>query len=427
MPEHAQLSWVLECITGFGEASRMTQFKDKSARSGADRISVGLFTYPVLQAADILLYQADAVPVGEDQRQHLELTRNLAQRFNGRFGDTFTVPEPFIPTGPAKILDLQDPTAKMSKSLGDAGTVNLLDDPSTLAKKIKRAVTDTGSEVRYDPEEKPGVSNLLTILSAVTGRPVETVAGDFAGQGYGALKSATADAVVAFAEPFAKRTAQLLDDPGRTRPDPRRRRAAGGRGRRSHAQDGLRAGRVPARCPGRAFMTDRATLGVAIAIPEPHATTLSNWRRRVGDPQADLIWPHVTLLPPTPVATGVLDRIEEHLSATAKSRAPFVMHLLGTGTFRPVSPVVFIQVARGVADCEVLEKAIRTGPLGRSLDFPYHPHVTVAQDVPDDALDVAYDGLSGFVARFAVERFALFERHPDGKWLPRTEFELGAG
>ncbi len=213
VPEHAQLSWVLECITGFGEASRMTQFKDKSGRSGADRISVGLFTYPVLQAADILLYQADAVPVGEDQRQHLELTRNVAQRFNGRFGETFTVPEPFIPTQTAKILDLQDPTAKMSKSLGDAGTVNLLDDPSVLAKKFKRAVTDAGSEVSYDPEHKPGVSNLLTILAAVTGRPVASVTGDFAGQGYGALKGATADAVVAFAEPFAKRTAQLLDDP----------------------------------------------------------------------------------------------------------------------------------------------------------------------------------------------------------------------
>jgi 2'-5' RNA ligase len=174
-------------------------------------------------------------------------------------------------------------------------------------------------------------------------------------------------------------------------------------------------------------MSDRATVGVAVAIPEPHATTLSNWRRRVGDPQADLIWPHVTLLPPTPVATDALDRIDEHLAAAARSRPAFVMHLLGTGTFRPVSPVVFIQIARGVADCEVLEKAIRTGPLARRLDFPYHPHVTVAQDVPDEALDVAYDGLSGFVARFAVERFALFERQPDGKWLPRTEFELGAG
>ena len=214
VPQHTQLAWVLECITGFGEASRMTQFKDKSARSGADRNSVGLFTYPVLQAADILLYQADAVPVGEDQRQHLELTRNLAQRFNTRFGETFTVPEAFIPKQTAKILDLQDPTAKMSKSLGEAGTVNLLDDPAVITKKIKRAVTDTETEVRYDPDAKPGVSNLLTVLAAVTDRPVDAVAADFAGQGYGALKTATADAVVAFAEPFAKRTAALMDDLG---------------------------------------------------------------------------------------------------------------------------------------------------------------------------------------------------------------------
>jgi tryptophanyl-tRNA synthetase len=212
VPQHTQLSWVLECITGFGEASRMTQFKDKSARSGAERNSVGLFTYPVLQAADILLYRADAVPVGEDQRQHLELTRDLAQRFNARFGETFTLPEAFIPKQTAKILDLQDPSAKMSKSLGDAGTINLLDDPAVITRKIKRAVTDTETDVRYDPDAKPGVSNLLSVLAAVTDRQVDTVAADFAGQGYGALKTATAEAVVAFAEPFAKRTAALLDD-----------------------------------------------------------------------------------------------------------------------------------------------------------------------------------------------------------------------
>jgi tryptophanyl-tRNA synthetase len=213
VPEHTRLSWVLECLTGFGEASRMTQFKDKSSRGGADRQSVGLFTYPVLQAADILLYHADAVPVGEDQRQHLELTRDLAQRFNSRYGQTFTVPEPFIVKETAKILDLQDPTAKMSKSLGDAGTVNLLDDPSVLARKIKRAVTDTDTSVRFDPAAKPGVSNLLTILASVTDRSVAEVAGDFTGQGYGALKTAVADATVAFAEPFAKRTNDLLADP----------------------------------------------------------------------------------------------------------------------------------------------------------------------------------------------------------------------
>jgi tryptophanyl-tRNA synthetase len=213
VPEHTQLSWVLECLTGFGEAGRMTQFKDKSSRGDGEHYSVGLFTYPVLMAADILLYQADSVPVGEDQRQHLELTRDLAQRFNTRYGKAFVVPEPFIPKATAKILDLQDPSSKMSKSLPEAGTIDLLDDPKVLVKKIKRAVTDTETEVRYDPAAKPGVSNLLAILAAVTDRTPEQVAGDFTGGGYGALKVAVADAVVAFTEPFAKRTQELLSDP----------------------------------------------------------------------------------------------------------------------------------------------------------------------------------------------------------------------
>ncbi len=214
VPAHTQLCWVLECLTGYGEASRMTQFKDKSTRSGGEHYSVGLLTYPILQAADILLYQADQVPVGEDQRQHLELTRNLAQRFNSRYGDTFTVPGAFIPKGAAaKILDLQDPTAKMSKSLADAGTINLRDDPTLIERKLKRAVTDAETEIRYDPEHKPGVSNLLTIYAAVTDGTVDQAAEQFAGQGYGTLKSAVAEAVVEFAEPFAKRTAELLDDP----------------------------------------------------------------------------------------------------------------------------------------------------------------------------------------------------------------------
>jgi tryptophanyl-tRNA synthetase len=212
--EHTQLSWVLECLTGYGEASRMTQFKDKSSRSGADRVTVGLFTYPILMAADILLYQADQVPVGEDQRQHLELTRNLAQRFNSTYGETFVVPNGFIPKETAKILDLQDPTSKMSKSLGDAGTLNLLDDPAALTKKIKRAVTDADGEIRYDLAAKPGVSNLLAILAATTDRTVDEVVAEHAGAGYGSLKTATADAVVAFCEPFAKRTRELLDDAG---------------------------------------------------------------------------------------------------------------------------------------------------------------------------------------------------------------------
>src|SRR5690242_19495332 len=188
VPEHAQLCWVLSCITGFGEASRMVQFKDKSAKAGQDSTSVGLFTYPILQAADILLYQADQVPVGEDQRQHLELTRDLAQRFNTRFGSTFTVPSPYIVKGAEKIYDLADPTAKMSKSASaPAGVIDLLDDPKVSAKKIRSAVTDTGREIYYDPAGKPGVSNLLVIYSALSGRSIDDLVAAYAGQGYGAL------------------------------------------------------------------------------------------------------------------------------------------------------------------------------------------------------------------------------------------------
>jgi tryptophanyl-tRNA synthetase len=213
LPEHPQLSWVLECLTGFGEAGRMTQFKDKSARAGAERQSVGLFTYPILQAADILLYQANYVPVGEDQRQHLELTRDLAQRFNHRYGPTLTVPDAFIGGSAAKILDLQDPVAKMSKSRPESGTVYLSDAASVISKKIRRAVTDTDNDMRYDPEAKPGLSNLIAIHASLTGSSAEQVAKDFSGQGYGQLKAAVAEAVIDFAVPFAARTAELLDDP----------------------------------------------------------------------------------------------------------------------------------------------------------------------------------------------------------------------
>ena len=213
VPEHAQLGWVMGCITGFGEASRMIQFKDKSARAGTDRASVGLFTYPILQAADILLYQADAVPVGEDQRQHLELTRDLAQRFNTMFGPTFTVPEPYIVRDTAKITDLQDPTAKMSKSLSSLnGLVELLEDPAKVAKKIKSAVTDTGREIVFDPAEKPGVSNLLTIYSALTDRSIDELVAAYAGKGYGDLKKDLAEVVVEFVTPIRQRTEAYLDD-----------------------------------------------------------------------------------------------------------------------------------------------------------------------------------------------------------------------
>ncbi|MEV5581660.1 tryptophan--tRNA ligase [Streptomyces parvus] len=214
VPEHAQLGWVMNCLTGFGEASRMTQFKDKSAKQGADRATVGLFTYPVLQVADILLYQANQVPVGEDQRQHIELTRDLAERFNGRYGRTFTVPAPYILKETAKIFDLQDPAVKMSKSASTPkGLINLLDDPKVTAKKVKSAVTDTDTVIRFDEEKKPGVSNLLTILSTLSGSPVEDLERSYEGKGYGALKTDLAEAMVEFVTPFRARTQEYLDDP----------------------------------------------------------------------------------------------------------------------------------------------------------------------------------------------------------------------
>src|SRR4051794_13689908 len=201
VPEHTQLSWVLECMARFGEASRMTQFKDKSQREGTSGSSVGLFTYPVLQAADILIYQADRVPVGEDQRQHLELTRDLALRFNNRFGPTFTVPEPHILQDAAKILDLQSPEKKMSKSLPPAGCIDLLDEPAVSAKKIRSAVTDTGREIVADPVDKPGVTNLLTIHSALSGRSIADLEEHFAGRGYGDRKRGWAAAAPRSAPP----------------------------------------------------------------------------------------------------------------------------------------------------------------------------------------------------------------------------------
>lgn len=214
VPEHAQLAWVMNCLTGFGEASRMTQFKDKSAKQGAERASVGLFTYPILQVADILLYQAHEVPVGEDQRQHIELTRDLATRFNGRFGDTFTLPKPYILKETAKIYDLQDPAVKMSKSASTPkGLINLLDEPKATAKKVKSAVTDTDTVIRYDVVEKPGVSNLLTIYSVLTGTGIPELEEKYAGKGYGALKTDLAEVMVDFVTPFKERTQQYLDDP----------------------------------------------------------------------------------------------------------------------------------------------------------------------------------------------------------------------
>jgi tryptophanyl-tRNA synthetase len=204
--EHAELGWVLGCLTGFGEASRMTQFKEKGGGS------VGLFTYPVLQAADILMYQADSVPIGEDQRQHLELTRDLAQRFNARYGETFVLPGAYAGRAGERIKDLQDPARKMSKSLGGNGTVWVLDDPKTINKKVKSAVTDPGREVRA-AEDKPGITNLLTILSVCTGKAVSELESAYVGKGYGDFKADVAEAVVELFAPVRARYHELVADP----------------------------------------------------------------------------------------------------------------------------------------------------------------------------------------------------------------------
>lgn len=212
--EHAELAWVMNCITGYGEAARMTQFKDKMAKRGQDKISVGLLTYPMLMAADILLYDAQAVPVGEDQRQHLELTRNLAQRFNARFGETFVIPGAYIPEGTAKVMSLQDPTKKMSKSDDDPkASISMLDEPKANMKKIKSAVTDLDNEVAFDPEKKPGIANLLRIHSALSGESIDNLVDRFAGENkYGALKGEVADVVNSVQAPFRERYLMYMDD-----------------------------------------------------------------------------------------------------------------------------------------------------------------------------------------------------------------------
>lgn len=214
VPAHNQLAWVLECMTGFGEAGRMTQFKDKSQKGGADRTNVGLFTYPILQAADILLYQADLVPVGEDQRQHIELTRDLGQRFNNRYSEVFNIPQAQIIKALAKINDLQDPYSKMSKSAASmSGVIELLDSSDVILKKFKSSVTDAGKEIKYDEKSKPGISNLLTIHSAFSGKSITEVENEFAGKGYGDFKTAVAEVVNAELAPIREKTATLMQDP----------------------------------------------------------------------------------------------------------------------------------------------------------------------------------------------------------------------
>ena len=213
VPAHNQLGWLMECMAGFGEASRMTQFKDKSSKTGADSARVALFTYPMLQAADILLYQADLVPVGEDQRQHIELTRDLAGRFNTRYGESFKIPDGLILKSAAKINDLQEPTTKMSKSSGSAaGVIEIMDAPEVNAKKIKSSMTDAGSEVRFDEREKPGISNLMTIHSALSGQSLSAIEDEFAGKGYGDFKGAVADVVTEYLRPIRERALELLKD-----------------------------------------------------------------------------------------------------------------------------------------------------------------------------------------------------------------------
>jgi tryptophanyl-tRNA synthetase len=213
VPEHSQLAWLMECNVGFGELSRMTQFKEKSAKRTGEFVSAGLFTYPALMAADILLYDTDEVPVGDDQRQHVEVTRDIAGRFNHRFGETFVIPEAVVPKVGARIMDLQDPTAKMSKSSTvDTGVIRMLDDPADIARKFRRAVTDSETDVRYDPVDKPGVSNLLEILGALTGEKPDDVAARYTQ--YGPLKTDAGDAVIEALRPIQQRAKELLDDRG---------------------------------------------------------------------------------------------------------------------------------------------------------------------------------------------------------------------
>lgn len=211
LPQHSQLAWIMECTVSYGELSRMTQFKDKAAKREADFVSAGLFTYPALQAADILLYDAQEVPVGDDQRQHIEITRDIAIRFNHRFGETFVLPKAVTPKAGARVMDLQNPSSKMSKSAGgDAGIVYLLDEPAVIEKKFKRAVTDSDNEVVFDRERKPGVANLLEILSSATGATIEAVAKKYTQ--YGALKSDTGSAVVEMLAPIRSKYAELMSD-----------------------------------------------------------------------------------------------------------------------------------------------------------------------------------------------------------------------
>ena len=335
--EHAELGWVMNCLTGDGEARRMTQFKDKVAKG--QNANVGLLTYPMLMAADILMYDAAYVPVGEDQRQHLEITRDLAERFNTRFGETLVVPDAYIVKGSAKIMDLQDPTSKMSKTgSSPKGLIDLMEDPARIAKNIRSAVTDTDGEVRYDPETKPGVSNLLVIHSVLSGTPVEELEASFAGRATATSRrrwptsssSASRRSRSGWPSCSTTRPSSTGSSPtARTGParSPRRRWLGCARPRDCCPVLADRAlTRCPTRCPPRAFgrVAVVPTIGVSIAIPSPHAEMLQAKRASFGDPLADSIPTHVTLLPPTEVEGDDLDAVVEHLEARC-----------GAGTFVP--------------------------------------------------------------------------------------------
>ncbi len=371
-------------------------------------------------AADILVYQADQVPVGEDQRQHLELARNLAQRFNHRFGETFKVPEAYIVKETAKIFDLQDPTAKMSKSASSPnGTLELLDTPKKAAKKIRSAVTDSGDEVRFDEKDKPGVSNLLVIYSALSGRTIADIEREYIGQQYGGFKVALSELVADFVGPFGDRTRELLDD----RAELDRILKAGADQARAVATETLEL--VYERSGFVRPLDLMQTIGVAIPVPEPWGSMLRNKRADFGDPMAKMVPSHVTLIAPTEVADAELEGVCASLERASASLPPFPMRLRGTATFRPISPVVFIAVSQGISYTEMLAKAVRTALGAEEPTFPFHPHVTVAHNLDDTSLDRAYDELKDFECQFMVDGFALYHHDDIDGWVPQRTFDLG--
>ncbi len=412
----------MNCLTAFGEASRMTQFKDKTAKG--QNANVGLFTYPMLMAADILMYDAAYVPVGEDQRQHLEITRDLAERFNTRFGPTLAVPEPYILKESAKIMELTDPTSKMSGTNSpDKGLLLLSDEPNRLRKKIMSAVTDTETEIRYDPETKAGVSNLLVIHSVLTGTPVADLETEFAGRGYGDLKKAVAEVVLEAVGPFRSRMAELLDDPAEL--DRILARGAERAAVVAAGDDDPRPGTPSACCRPRAEEPARArprcrrhhprTLGRAAAVRP------SRFRRPDGRRHPAARDAAAADGGPARAPGGVHGPPRGRLPRGPSVRDGAVRHRdLPAGLAGGVRPGL-----QGDRECERLESAVRGGPVERTLDFPYHPHVTIAHHLDDDALDRAFEGLAGFRCAFTVASIELYHHDPDGVWRVIRSLPLG--